>query len=514
MSVLSWLTGLSKASPTGPSLRSITDKVPANIMFANMDMEIVYANKRSLDTLAGLSDLFSFDVSTVEGTSIDNFHGNPAYQRKILSNPSNLPHEALIQVGPETLSLHIEAGLDEDGNYMGPIVTWDVVTQKIKLEREQLTLERMVEDAPVNLIKADSEFNIVKINTKGLETLRKLQRHISVPVNQLMGNSIDIFHNDPGRIRAIVSNPANLPHEATIELAGEFLEVLVSPTFDTQGNFDGPMLTWTVVTEDVEKDERTTAMTTELVACAEELRVSATELIHSAESSIESSQVTLGKAQSVNTNATMVATSAEEMSISIQSISGSTHELSDALDRAAQTAVEAAQRMEVLAEANEEIARVGESIADIADQTNLLALNATIEAAGAGEAGRGFAVVAAEVKDLARETMLATDSIKEQVRNVTTRANDVSQAVSTINEVIEQVNLLSTILSGAVEEQSITTREIACAIGEAAVGSDEIAAQMEDLHSSANTSNHNAQGVLEAAEQLRNLAQGLSLNQR
>lgn len=510
MSIFSWLTGSSNSSSSIPSLRTITDKVPANILYANKEMEIVYASKQSQDTLRSLSHLFSFDVNNVEGTSIDQFHADPAYQRKILSNPANLPHEANIQVGPETLSLHIEAGMDDDGEYIGPIVTWNVVTTKLEMEQAQATLGRMVEDAPVNLIKTDANLNIVKINAKGMETLHKLQQHISVPVNQLIGNSIDIFHANPGRIRTIVGDPANLPHEATIELAGEFLELQVSATFDADGNFDGPMLAWTIVTDTVQRDERASATTTELVACAEELRVSATELIHSAESSIESSQLTLGKAQSVNANATMVAGSAEEMSISIQSISGSTHELSEALGRAAQTAVEAAQRMEVLAEANEEIARVSESIADIADQTNLLALNATIEAAGAGEAGRGFAVVAAEVKDLARETMLATDSIKEQVRNVTTRANDVSQAVSTINEVIEQVNILSTTLSGAVEEQSVTTREIAGAIGEAAAGSDEIAEQMEDVHKSANTSNHNAQGVLEAAEQLRNLAQGLT----
>ena len=57
-------------------------------------------------------------------------------------------------------------------------------------------------------------------------------------------------------------------------------------------------------------------------------------------------------------------------------------------------------------------------IRGIAEQTNLPALNATIEAASAGEAGKGFAVVASEVKDLARQSADATDSIANQIREI------------------------------------------------------------------------------------------------
>ena len=259
-----------------------------------------------------------------------------------------------------------------------------------------------------------------------------------------------------------------------------------------------------------EADEDSARLNRELVACAEELRVSATELIANAEASASSSSLTLQRAQDVNQNSTVVAGSTEQMTASIQDISNSTLELSQSLQRAAKAAIESAQRMDILRQSNEEISRVSETIADIADQTNLLALNATIEAAGAGDAGRGFAVVASEVKDLARETMQATESIKGQVRDVTARSEDVAKAVDEINTVIEQVALLSTSLSSAVEEQSMTTREISSAIGDVAGGADEIAGQMEDVARSSATSNHTAQGVLEAAEQLRNLAQALS----
>ncbi|MCB9915982.1 MAG: PAS domain-containing methyl-accepting chemotaxis protein [Planctomycetes bacterium] len=308
---------------------------------------------------------------------------------------------------------------------------------------------------------------------------------------------------------------------AGIPQAGEFRrksksgeDVWISGRYSALKGSDGQVFKVVKYANDItprKKAEQTNAkLRAELVACAEELRVSATELIASADASASSSALTLERAKQVTQNTTVVAGSTEEMSASIQDISNSTHELSESLQRAARAAGDSAQRMEVLRQANEEISRVSETIADIADQTNLLALNATIEAAGAGDAGRGFAVVASEVKDLARETMQATELIKNQVRDVTARSEDVARAVAEINSVIEQVALLSTSLSGAVEEQSVTTREISGAIGGVASGSDEIAGQMEEVARAAATSNHTAQGVLEAAEQLRNLAQALS----
>ncbi|MCB9915984.1 MAG: hypothetical protein H6828_12715 [Planctomycetes bacterium] len=507
-----WRGSADSSSSTGgrPNLAAILDRVPTNVMVANTKLEIVYQNETSKRTLASLAHLFSFSVENLEGSSIDRFHKHPEYQRKLLSNPANLPHNAEIKLGEETLALHVEALYDESGTYVGPCVTWSVVTEKRRLEHEQAVLAGMVEQAPINMIKANADLEIEYVNKASVDTLRRLQQYVRVPVDQLAGQSIDIFHRDPGRVRRIVSDPSNLPYESTIQLGEEHLALSVAASFDANGTYTGPILSWELVTDNVRRKERDERTTRELVACAEELRVSATELISNADASASSSALTLERAKLVTQNTTVVAGSTEEMSASIQDISNSTHELSESLQRAARAAGESAQRMEILRQANEEISRVSETIADIADQTNLLALNATIEAAGAGDAGRGFAVVASEVKDLARETMQATELIKNQVRDVTARSEDVARAVEEINNVIEQVALLSTSLSGAVEEQSVTTREISGAIGGVASGSDEIAGQMEEVARAAATSNHTAQGVLEAAEQLRNLAQALS----
>ena len=45
-------------------------------------------------------------------------------QRRILSDPNNLPHRALIDVGPEKLDLLASAIHDAQGEYVGAMISW------------------------------------------------------------------------------------------------------------------------------------------------------------------------------------------------------------------------------------------------------------------------------------------------------------------------------------------------------------------------------------------------------
>jgi len=70
------------------------------------------------------------------GQSIDIFHKNPEMQRRLLSDPSNLPHRAKIKVGDETLDLLATAIYDKDKQYIGPMVSWSVVTGQVALAND------------------------------------------------------------------------------------------------------------------------------------------------------------------------------------------------------------------------------------------------------------------------------------------------------------------------------------------------------------------------------------------
>ncbi|MBF0452445.1 MAG: cache domain-containing protein [Candidatus Magnetomorum sp.] len=168
--------------------------------------------------------------------------------------------------------------------------------------------------------------------------------------------------------------------------------------------------------------------------------------------------------ESVNT----VATAIEEMYASLNEVARSSGRGANVTQEASDKALQASQMMNVLGSAAKEIGAVVELINDIAAQTNLLALNATIEAAGAGESGKGFAVVANEVKELARQTARATESIREKVESMQANTDASIRAIDSIVNVINEINTIMSTIASAVEQQTATTNEIAKSITEAA----------------------------------------------
>ena len=113
------------------------ENAPTSMIFADRDLKIRYMNPASEKLLKRIEAYLPVKVADMLGQTIDIFHKRPEHQRKILADPKNLPHQAFIQVGPETADLLVNAILDDDGNYLGPMLTWDIVTEKIQTEARE-----------------------------------------------------------------------------------------------------------------------------------------------------------------------------------------------------------------------------------------------------------------------------------------------------------------------------------------------------------------------------------------
>ncbi|MCA9259389.1 MAG: GAF domain-containing protein, partial [Planctomycetales bacterium] len=235
---------------------AMIDNAPVNIMRADRDLVIRYMNTSSRETLKTLEALLPCKVDQIVGQSVDIFHEDPAHQRRLLSDEKNLPHRATISLGEEKLDLLVTATRDSEGRYLGPMVTWEVITEKVRLEAAAAEKSAIVENAPINILLANTDGEIIYMNPASEETLRTIEHLLPVKVSEVVGSSYDVFHVNPQAQRRLLADPRNLPHTAEIQVADETLSLNAAAIYDAQGNYAGPMVSWEIITDQKRAQER------------------------------------------------------------------------------------------------------------------------------------------------------------------------------------------------------------------------------------------------------------------
>ena len=111
--------------------------------------------------------------------------------------------------------------------------------------------EQMIENSPLNFIRADSDMIIRYINPASRTTLAKVAQLLPCKVEDVVGSNIDIFHKNPAHQRRMMADPRNLPHRVDIRLGPETLNLILSAIYDDAKNYTGALVCWEIVTERV-----------------------------------------------------------------------------------------------------------------------------------------------------------------------------------------------------------------------------------------------------------------------
>jgi methyl-accepting chemotaxis protein len=234
------------------------------------------------------------------------------------------------------------------------------------------------------------------------------------------------------------------------------------------------------------------------------------QMSETAEQTSQQAQRAAVVAQQVSQHTQAVSLAMSELSTAIREIANNTQQASRVATDAVQLAATTNNTVAKLGQSSAEIGEVIKVINSIAEQTNLLSLNATIEAARAGEAGKGFAVVANAVKELAKQTANATETIRRKIDVTQNDIRDSVAAISRISHTIEQINDFQSSIAGAVEEQTVVTRDISRNIADAAKGTSEIAGNINLVAQAAEGTAAGAVATRAAAQDATRLAAQLN----
>src|SRR5690606_5007430 len=204
-------------------IRAALDCVTTNVMIADADRTIVYANPSLLETLGRAEadirrELPHFEVANLIGGSIDSFHRNPAHQSRILSALEGT-HRAQIQVGGHVMRLTVNPVKDAAGQVIGYVVEWLDRTEEVRTEEE---LSRVVEDA-------------VAGNLSG--RLRLGDKHgFTLSLSRSLNGLLDNFAHTASRLSAVLTALAQ--GDLTVRMEGQFHGVFARMRDDANATVD------------------------------------------------------------------------------------------------------------------------------------------------------------------------------------------------------------------------------------------------------------------------------------
>ncbi|CAM4087921.1 methyl-accepting chemotaxis protein [Pseudoalteromonas byunsanensis] len=258
------------------SLLNALHTCQANIMMADTNLNITYLNESVKKMLKAnesklQESLPQFNVDSLVGTNIDEFHHNPAHQRSILAT-LNRVYTTQINVAGLTFDLIATPVFNSDNERIATLVEWKDVTEKLAFEQKQATLAAnnaritsALDVCQANVMLADGDCNIVYANHSVLKMLSDNQAQLrealpNFDAKKLIGECIDVFHANPSHQRKMLEGLTNT-YNTDIEVAGFTFGLIATPVFDEENNRLGTVVEWEDKTQRLirEQEERENA---------------------------------------------------------------------------------------------------------------------------------------------------------------------------------------------------------------------------------------------------------------
>ncbi len=431
-------------------MKAMLTNMAASITFADANNVIQYINPAAENLLRKVEQFLPVRADKILGQSIDIFHKNPNHQRAVIADKRNFPFKGTIQIGQEYFVLNASRILNDKGDFVGTLVSWECVTEKI-------SNEKLIHDN----------------NERERRQAQELQEKVAVVlenVNAMADGNFDVAVPDLGN-DAIGQVGAAL-NQAILAINEALKEVRqVAGTVSTAAE------QLSAVSRDISAGAQTQA------------------------SSLEETASSLEEITSTVKQNTDNAQQARQLAVGSR----------DVAEKGGEVVGDAVKGMGEINHSSKKIADIITTIDEIAFQTNLLALNAAVEAARAGDQGRGFAVVASEVRNLAQRSASAAKEIKaliqDSVRKVEVGTDLVNRSGGSLSDIVNSVKRVTDIvaeIAAASKEQLTGIEQVNKAVSQMDRITQSNAAQTEEMSGT-------AESLLGHARQLSDLVSRFKL---
>ncbi|MDE1340041.1 aerotaxis transducer Aer2 [Vibrio aestuarianus] len=260
---LEWrdVTAIRRQEDEVARLRAAVDQAQTAMVMIDRDLLITYINQQTLalfakheSTMRTVWSGFTASAEWLLGRCIDEFHQHPAHQRKLLSDPTNLPYSTDISIGDLKIELNVAAIHDLNGQYIGNTLEWRDVTEERAKEQQIGRLASAVEGMTTNLMMADKNGIIQYLNPSLSKLMHSRESDLrkvlsSFDASNLVGKNIDVFHKNPGHQRSIISDPDRLPFSSNIKVGTLEFNLTCIAMRNSKGEYIGPALQWVDITE-------------------------------------------------------------------------------------------------------------------------------------------------------------------------------------------------------------------------------------------------------------------------